>query len=107
MSTKFSAQALAWWLESQGKLVGATVCTQQLCDKDPVTGKDIPVPDEFEISVWKVDGIKKPTDAEVDQIIEDYETSLAEAETKQVTDRAAVLVKLGITEAELKILLHE
>ncbi len=72
MSTKFCAHALEWWLRQQGVFEGAQICTRQLGDSD-----------QFEITKWAFpsgtfpseafpSGIPQPTDAAINQILEDY-----------------------------------
>ncbi len=57
-TTKPSAYALSWWVNEQGK--AGTIRTAQ---KDG----------QYVITEWGVTGVPQPTDAEIVQIIKDYE----------------------------------
>lgn len=48
---------------------------------------------------------QKPTQAEIDATIEQIETDEAQAEIDKATQKAALLDRLGITEAEARLLL--
>lgn len=94
MITKFPAAALSWWLESQNKLNGAKVGTKEVSEN------------VWEISEWEVSELAKPTDAEVDTIITDYQTHLTNEKDARKTRKQAVRTKLGLTKSELKALLE-
>lgn len=87
------AQALEWWLNTQGKFKGSSVCTAQNENGN------------FSITKWNVDGINQPTDKELDKIIDDYISSVAQNIQTDATQKQAVLSKLGITDDEFKSLL--
>ena len=77
-STKNCAPALEWWVRNQGKIDGAKISTQQIKGTD-----------QYEITKWEVNGIVKPTDEQVNQIIQDYE--LQYVPVKPIEERVADL----------------
>lgn len=86
MISKFPSAAIEWWLRKQGKFVGANVFIQQ----DEASKL-------YTIEKWVVDGVDKPSDEEVENIVSDYEASLASKEL----EKDVILTKLGITKEEL------
>lgn len=92
--TRPSAQALEWWLRKQGKFDNVTVRTEEIEEGT----------NRFKITAWEVPGIKKPTDQEVEQIIDEFESSKTLKASKMNTDKQTILQKLGLTEDEFKTL---
>lgn len=64
--SKPCAAALELWLRDQDKFEGATVRTRKLKNGN------------WEIFEWKVDGVEKPKDKEVENIIKQYENKIIE-----------------------------
>jgi len=96
MATDFSAHALEWWLRERGKFVGAKVSTKEVS------------PGQFDITDWDANGVAKPSDAEVTQIISDYNASIIQKktdDTSAATTGRAKLKGLGLTDAEVDALL--
>jgi len=73
------ALALEWWLKEQDKWVKPNIRTV-----------------ENELTVWEVEGVKKPTLKEQAQIVADYEAQYTEPETQEE--------KLKRLEADIKAL---
>ena len=83
---KAPSSPLEWWLRSQGKFDGASVCTKQNPDGT------------FSITKWIVNGVKQPTDSEVDQIIANYEL---QPKPKTLEERVTTLEsKTAVLEAK-------
>lgn len=72
------AEALQWWLNSQGKFKGSVVNTVETKD-----GK-------YAVTKWNVNGISKPNDVQVEQIMSDFEK---QPKTKTLEDRVTELEK--------------
>ena len=94
MSTKFCAIALEWWLKSLGKFDGSVINTEQISNTD-----------QFKITHWEVNDVLKPTDLEINTIIDDYNQYLIQDKLDKKNKKDAILNKLKITEDELKDLL--
>ncbi len=69
------AISLELWLRAQGKFAGANIRTRQ------IEGTNL-----YEIYVWDVLGVPKPTDAEVEQIIIDYPIPKPKTEKDKLLD---------------------
>ena len=93
-STEFSASALEWWLRSQGKFEGAAVSTQETKQGSR----------EFEITHWAVSGVEKPTDEQVETIIDEYNDFLVTDKQSKSNSVKNVLTKLGLTKEEAKVI---
>jgi len=93
MITRFPAEALEHWLRGKGKWP-AKVGTLEV-----EFGK-------YQITVWEVPGVPKPTDAETEAIIDQFLASETTKKADKAAKRAAVLEKLKITESELALLLE-
>ncbi len=98
MSTKACAAALEWWLREQNKFEGAKVSTRQ-CNYDP---KNLGATPLFEITKWEVDGVVKPTDAQINQIIIDYGASLVVSEQEKKDKKIAIKNKLGLSDSDME-----
>lgn len=87
---RFSADALEWWLRNQAKFIGANVDTKKMPNGD------------WEITRWEANGVVRPTDPEVENIINQYETHLISKKNQDDADVDAILVKLKISKNEFK-----
>lgn len=58
---KDCATAIEWWLKSQNKFEGAKISTKKNDDGT------------FSITQWEAQDVPKPTDEEVNNIVEDYQ----------------------------------
>ena len=92
MSTSFCAHALEWWLRKQDKFTGAKVCTSETSEGS----------NEFEITLWEVEGVLKPSDTEIVKIIEEYEAAMIDKTEDKEAKRQSLLNKLGLTDEEGK-----
>ena len=62
--------AIEWWLRGQGKIDVASVTTLQISGTDTC-----------EITKWKVPGVPKPTEQQMNQIIANYTAQYVPEET--------------------------
>jgi hypothetical protein len=90
MATEFCAHAIEWWLRGQSKFEGSSVRTQQ-------TENGL-----FDIVEWRVDGVAKPSDAEVTQIVNDYKAYLVTKKSQDSSKVDLILQKIGLTKLEFK-----
>ena len=61
--------------------------------------------DDYSTIEWHILEGEAPTQAEIDAAIEQVKADEAQAEATKATEKAALLDRLGITEAEAKLLL--
>lgn len=90
MTLPHCAYALEWWLKEQGKFCNGAVGTQE-------------TEDGFVITYWNAD-CPVPTEAEILQIISDYEADLiAKQQASEAAETNAInkLKALGLTDEEI------
>lgn len=63
MSKSFG-KSLEWWLKKQSKFINAKIDTRQLEDGT------------FVLTRWEVDGVPKPSEKELEDILKDYEKEI-------------------------------
>lgn|SRR3990167_3765634 len=93
-----SALAIEWWLREQDKFEGVKINTKQLPD-----GK-------YDVTNWEVIGIQKPTDVELEVIINDYEQYLKDKDKSQKEKVIRVKTKLkelGILQDDLDAIIKD
>lgn len=101
MITRPCANALEWFLRGRGKFEGAKVTTSEDCTTEeysPGCFRIMPTNKGFFIKEWEVPGVPKPTDAEVETMIDQYEASKA----SWAQEKADIFKKMGVSEAEFK-----
>lgn len=79
--------ALEWWLKSQDKLEGSSVCT-----KGNVLTK------------WEVDGVDQPDNDEIASIVSQYDASLVISVSDKATKEDELKLKLKIDDNDIATL---
>lgn len=93
-ATKDPTRALGWYLSEQGKKAGAVVSAEQTA----------PGEDSYVLKDWNVTGVNRPSEAEINIIISDHETYLANKKSQEDSEKAAIKTKLGLSDSDVKAL---
>jgi len=105
MITRPCGNALEWWLKSQGKFVNGAFFIKEKSSMTEIT-KGVFVEsatgEGIEIKTWAVPGVPKPTDAEAETIIDQYNAFLAADDSAKKAEKAIIFQKMGVSEAEFK-----
>ena len=87
--TKPISAALEWWLKEQGAWEGAKVITKSEGN-------------EYVLGYWKVTGVPRPTDPEIQVILDDYEQYLSDKQIEKKEAKDKTKQKLGMNDKQLE-----